>query len=101
MIFYSPVDCEPELLFALGQFYFSHQDYARALKYFEKAAGVRVEGRRKFSSQAKYQLGVMYYDGLGVKEDLVSQTSPSPYSYVHRRDLFLEKKFFFNAKAIM
>ncbi len=40
----------------------------------EKDSGVK-----NASSQAKYQLGVMYYDGLGVKENQVSLAcSPTP-----------------------
>ncbi len=53
-----------------------HQDYQLALKYFEKAAGEAKRGEGCIhdnnSLQAKYQLGVMYYDGLGVKEDHVN-----------------------------
>ncbi len=71
--------CEPAVQFALGQHHFSHQDYAQALKYFEKAAGLTpgeaanstAAATAGSSAQAKYQLGVMYYDGLGVKEDPV------------------------------
>lgn len=54
----------PEAQFALGQYHFSNGRYQEALGWFEKAA--TGEGG---SSQAKYQLGVMYYDGLGVPED--------------------------------
>ena len=64
----------PEVLFAVGQYYFTQQDYAKALEYFEKAAKTENKGN-VFTSQAKYQLGVMYYDGLGVKEDSVSTNS--------------------------
>lgn len=63
--------------FAVGQYHFSRQDYINALKYFEKAIGVRPAGNQS-SSQAKYQLGVMYFDGLGVKESPVSLPSPTP-----------------------
>lgn len=76
-------------VFAVGQHYFSEQEYANAFKYFEKAAGVKAaEGGigdtyGNFSSQAKYQLGVMYYDGLGVEEDPVSYFSPAHFSPTH------------------
>ena len=64
----------------MGQYHFSCQDYNKALKYFEKAAGVSEKGASVGgSSQAKYQLGVMYYDGLGVEENPVSlQRQPHP-----------------------
>lgn len=65
-----------------------------ALKYFEQAAGIgpveeggdsRGASNYKPNAQAKYQLGVMYYDGLGVQENPVSspsskQSSPSPFT---------------------
>ena len=52
--------------FALGQFHFSDGRYQEALGYFERAAA------SSSCTQAKYQLGVMYYDGLGVLMDPVS-----------------------------
>lgn len=74
------------MLFAIGQYHFSKKNYTEALKYFEKAAGIvrgGEDGDRKASTfrpslQAKYQLGVMYYDGLGVEANPVSGSSPSP-----------------------
>lgn len=54
-----------EAQFSLGQYHFSQQSYADAMKYFEMA-------QQGGSTQAQYQLGVMYYDGLGVQEDPVS-----------------------------
>lgn len=75
------VSSEPGVQFSLGQYYFTKKDYSNALKYFEKAASVRREsgtGTNHFSLQAKYQLGVMYFDGLGVPVDPVSLTSPAP-----------------------
>lgn len=80
-LFKPAVGADPGVQFTVGQYHFSQQDYATALKYFEKAAGVRkakATGDGHFSSQAKYQLGVMYFDGLGVKEDPVSLPSPTP-----------------------
>lgn len=68
---------DPGVQFALGQYHFSRQDYANAFKYFEKAAGSRDDSNNHFSLQAKYQLGVMYFDGLGVKEDPVSHRFPN------------------------
>ena len=53
--------------FSLGQYYFSQGTcrYETALKYLcsAEAGG---------SSQASYQLGVMFYDGLGTQQDSVS-----------------------------
>lgn len=57
-----------EAQFSLGQYHFSQQNYAEALRYFEMA-------EKGGSTQARYQLGVMYYDGLGVKENPVSLVS--------------------------
>ena len=49
--------------FQLGQFYFEREMYAKAFTEFLKIEETDI--------QAKYQLGVMYYDGLGVIEDAV------------------------------
>ena len=57
-----------EAQFSLGQYHLSQQNYAEALRYFEMA-------EKGGSTQARYQLGVMYYDGLGVKENPVSLVS--------------------------
>ncbi len=57
-----------EAQFTLGQYYFSREAYTEALGYFERAIASPTEER----SQAQYQLGVMYYDGLGVQPDMVS-----------------------------
>ena len=55
--------------FALGQYHFVRGEYAEAANWFEKAAAaVGVDS----CAQAKYQLGVMYYDGLGVEQNSVS-----------------------------
>lgn len=61
-----------EAQFTLGQHYFSRGMYKEALEYFMRSA----EGDPPNGGwgQAKYQLGVMYYDGLGVRADLVSQS---------------------------
>ena len=56
-----------DALFALGQYHFNSGHYHEAAGYFEKAAE-----SANSCAQAKYQLGVMYYDGLGVREDPVS-----------------------------
>ena len=53
--------------FQLGQFYFERETYEKAFAEFEKLKD------RDF--QASYQLGVMYYDGLGVQENAVSLKS--------------------------
>ncbi|CAB4004360.1 LRP2-binding -like [Paramuricea clavata] len=47
--------------FQLGQFYFERKIYEKAFVEFEKLKDRDV--------QALYQLGVMYYDGLGVQEN--------------------------------
>lgn len=47
--------------FQLGQFYFEREMYEKAFKEFDKLKETNI--------QAKYQLGVMFYDGLGVTED--------------------------------
>ena len=58
-----------EAQFTLGQYFFSIGAYQDALSYFERAS--KVDSPNNGWSQAKYQLGVMYYDGLGVQEDMV------------------------------
>ena len=50
--------------FQLGQFYFEREMYKKAFIEFEKL--------KERDIQALYQLGVLYYDGLGVREDGVS-----------------------------
>ena len=54
---------DTEAKFEYGQFYFRKRDFAEARKWFEE-----IEDE---DMQAKYQLAVMYYDGLGVKTDYV------------------------------
>ena len=49
--------------FQLGQFYFEREKYEKAFVEFEKL--------KERDAQASYQLGVMYYDGLGVQENAV------------------------------
>jgi TPR repeat protein len=49
-------------MFELGQLYFLDQKYDEALSYLKQAV-------KQGSYQARYQLGVMYYDGLGVTCD--------------------------------
>ena len=51
--------------FQLGQFYFEREIYEKAFVEFEKL--------RERDVQASYQLGVMYYDGLGVQENAVRE----------------------------
>lgn len=59
----SPGNAEAQ--FSLGQYHFSQGNYERALQYFYSAeAGGSI--------QACYQLGVMFYDGLGAPQDPVS-----------------------------
>ena len=57
----------PDAQFALGQYNFNGGRYQEALSWFEKASAGASS-----CAQAKYQLGVMYYDGLGVQENPVS-----------------------------
>ena len=56
-------DGDTEAKFEYGQFYFRKRDFTEARKWFEE-----IEDE---DMQAKYQLAVMYYDGLGVKTDYV------------------------------
>ena len=50
--------------FSLGQYYYSRGDYEMAVQHFQHA---EASG----SSQASYQLAVMFYDGLGTQQDPV------------------------------
>lgn len=50
--------------FQLGQFYFERKIFDKAMVTFERV--------KSTDFQAKYQLGVMYYDGLGGKPNPVS-----------------------------
>ena len=54
-------------IFQLGQFYFEREMYEKAFVEFDKI--------KETDFQAKYQLGVMYYDGLGVRENSVNLES--------------------------
>ena len=47
----------------MGQFYFEREVYGKALISFERI--------KDTDFQAKYQLGIMYYDGIGTKPDPV------------------------------
>lgn len=49
-------------LFQLGQYYFEQKRYDKALHYFEMLSN-------RGDWQATFQLGVMYYDGLGVEQN--------------------------------
>ncbi|XP_026503939.1 LRP2-binding protein [Terrapene carolina triunguis] len=55
------IDGDPLAYFLQGQLYFEEGWYDEALTQFEKI--------KETDFQALYQLGVMYYDGLGTKED--------------------------------
>ena len=68
---YIPVPCyihvhagTADAQFSLGQYHYRHGNYVDALKLF----GMAEAGG---NTQAKYQLGVMHYDGVGVGEDMV------------------------------
>ncbi|XP_046850725.1 LRP2-binding protein-like isoform X2 [Xenia sp. Carnegie-2017] len=52
---------DPASRFQLGQFYFEREIYEKAFAEFEKL--------KDHEFHALYQLGVMYYDGLGVQEN--------------------------------
>ncbi|KAM8940433.1 LRP2-binding protein isoform 2-T2 [Pelodytes ibericus] len=54
---------DAEAHFLLGQLYFEEGWYEDALLHFEKV--------KETDYQALYQMGVMYYDGLGVPQDTV------------------------------
>ena len=67
-------NADPEVQFAVGQYYFLHQKYARALDYFERTASASRGNKTSstgYQMQATYQLGVLYFDGLGVDYDAV------------------------------
>ena len=49
--------------FELGQFHFEHREFQEAKALFEEIDDENM--------QAKYQLAVIYYDGLGVEADHV------------------------------
>ena len=61
--------------FQLGQFYFEREIYDKALIAFERI--------KSTDFQAKYQLGVMYYDGIGTKSNPV-RFSLEVHVHVHR-----------------
>ncbi|MFP6265970.1 tetratricopeptide repeat protein [Helicobacter pylori] len=52
----------PEELFNLGMLSYDKQDFSKARKYFEKACGLNNSGGCS-------NLGVLYYNGDGVKRD--------------------------------
>lgn len=54
---------DPVSRLQLGQFYFEREIYEKAFAEFEKL--------KDYDFHALYQLGVMYYDGLGVQENTV------------------------------
>ena len=47
----------------LGQIYFNEKNYIEAHKWYEQAAN-------EYYAVAQYMLGIMYTDGLGIKQDL-------------------------------
>ncbi len=54
---------DAEAKFLLGQFYFARKEYCEAKAWFEE-----IQGK---DWQAKYQLAVMKFDGLGIETDYV------------------------------
>jgi len=75
----------PDTSFSLGQYYYLRQNYEKAIGYFEKAAATVEEKTASgdgYDMQAAYQLGVIYYDGLGVTPDAVSTTSGGSSSHL-------------------
>ena len=66
---YSPTGIA-DAQFSIGQYHFSQGSYEKALQYFRSA---EAGG----SAQACYQLGVMYYDGLGVPQGPVCELTIS------------------------
>lgn len=54
-------DGDQDAKFLLGQFFFSSHEYTEAAKWFLEIEDCDL--------QARYQLAVMYYDGLGLKTD--------------------------------
>ena len=56
----------PDAQFSLGQYHFSQGSYETALHYFKAA-------EHAGSNQARYQLAVMLYDGLGTEQDPVRE----------------------------
>ena len=59
--------------FQLGQFYFEREVYDKALVAFERIKNTDL--------QAKYQLGVMYYDGLGQNSNPVRSFLSNAFQY--------------------
>ncbi|MGT0108165.1 tetratricopeptide repeat protein [Helicobacter pylori] len=58
----------PEELFNLGMLSYDKQDFSKARKYFEKACGLNNGGECS-------NLGVLYYNGDGVKQDSKKATT--------------------------
>ncbi|WRB72224.1 SEL1-like repeat protein [Helicobacter pylori] len=52
----------PEELFNLGMLSYDKQDFSKAKKYFERACGLN-------NGRGCNGLGVLYYNGDGVKQD--------------------------------
>lgn len=52
-------------MFTVGQYYEQQGNQEKALQYYHEAEA-------KGDTQARYQLAVAYYDGIGVTADLVS-----------------------------
>ncbi|XP_067932530.1 LRP2-binding protein-like isoform X1 [Watersipora subatra] len=53
-------DGDEQAIFQLGQLHFEWGSFDKALKYFERAPSTDM--------QSQFQLGVMYFDGLGMDE---------------------------------
>lgn len=65
---------DAEAMLNIGKAYYSgtlgaEQDYKKAAKWFADAAEVETDEAEPFSAEAKGWLGLLYYNGEGVKQD--------------------------------
>jgi len=67
---------DPQAMLLMGQVYYEgvegivERDYLLAAKWFQAAAQVEKPEATAYSAEAKAWLGLLYYNGLGVKRDI-------------------------------